>query len=281
VSAAGTTLGLIAGGGELPRAVAHAAKAAGREVYVVALLGSVTLDWTNAFHHEFLSPGEPGRIIKALKAHGVQEVLLCGKVDRPKFNEMKLDAKGMLLLPKAIAAAKKGDDALLRFIVGICEDAGLTAISVAQGAPALVAQEGVLGKIAPDAEHRADIERAFQVVHALGALDVGQAAVVCEGLALAVEAAEGTDAMLSRIPRLRESLRGTAEKKRGVLAKALKSLQDAKTDMPVVGVETVRNAAAAFLAGIAVEAGAALVLDKAAVAAEADRLGLFVVGMKP
>jgi DUF1009 family protein len=275
------TLGLIAGGGALPRAVAQAAKAAGREIYVVALLGSVIEDWTNGFHHEFLSPGEPGRIIKALKDHGVQEVLLCGRVDRPKFNEMKLDAKGMLLLPKAIAAAKKGDDALLRFIVGICEDAGLTAISVAHAAPALVAQEGVLGKAAPDAEQRADIAAAFKIVHALGALDVGQAAVVCEGLALAVEAAEGTDAMLLRIPALRESLRGTADKKRGVLAKALKPTQDAKTDMPVVGVETVRNAHAAFLAGIALEAGAALILDKAAVAAEADRLGLFVVGVKP
>jgi UDP-2,3-diacylglucosamine hydrolase len=275
------TLGLIAGGGELPRAVAQAAKAGGRDVFVVPLVGSVTEDWINAFPHEFFSPGEPGRIIKALKSHCVQEVLLCGRVDRPKFNEMKLDAKGVLLLPKAIAAARRGDDSLLRFIVGICEDEGLTAISVAQAAPALVAQEGVLGAIVPDAEHRADIERAFQIVHALGALDVGQAAVVCEGLPLSVEAAEGTDAMLLRILGLRESLRGNAGKKRGVLAKALKPLQDAKTDMPVVGVQTVRNAAAAFLAGIAVEAGAALILDKQAVAAEADRLGLFVVGVKP
>ena len=275
------TLGLIAGGGELPRAVAHAAKMAGREVFVVPLVGSVTEDWINGFPHEFLSPGEPGRIIKALKGHGVQDVLLCGRVDRPKFNEMKLDAKGILLLPKAIAAAKRGDDALLRFIVGICEDEGLTAISVADAAPALVAQEGVLGRIVPGAEHRADIERAFRIVHVLGALDVGQAAVVCEGLPLGVEAAEGTDALLLRIPLLRESLRGTADKKRGVLAKALKPLQDAKTDMPVVGTDTVKNAAAAFLAGIAVEAGAALILDKQAVAAEADRLGLFVVGVKP
>ena len=276
-----SALGLIAGGGELPRAVAMAARNAGRAVFVVPLTGSVTEEWVKDFPHEFLSPGEPGRIIKALKGAGVAEVLLAGKVDRPKFQDLKLDAKGVLLLPKAIAAAKKGDDALLRFIVGICEDAGLTAISVAQAAPALVAEEGVLGAVVPDAEHRADIERAFKIVHALGALDVGQAAVVCEGLPLSVEAAEGTDAMLLRIPGLRESLRGTADKKRGVLAKALKPLQDAKTDMPVVGVQTVRNAAAAFLAGIAVEAGAALILDKQAVAAEADRLGLFVVGVKP
>ena len=276
-----STLGLIAGGGELPRAVAHSVKASGRAVFVVPLVGSVTEDWINDFPHEFHSPGEPGRIIKAFKAARVEQVLMCGRVDRPKFSEMKLDAKGVLLLPKAIAAAKKGDDALLRFIVGICEDEGLAAISVADAAPGLVCDEGALGRAGPNDEHKADIVAAFKIVHALGALDVGQGAVVCDGLALAVEAAEGTDAMLSRIPSLRESLRGTAAKPRGVLAKALKPLQDAKTDMPVVGVATVRNAHAAHLAGIALEAGKSLILDKAAVAAEADKLGLFVVGMKP
>jgi len=276
------TLGLIAGGGDLPRATAFAARQAGRDVFVVPLVGSVSEDWIAEFPHEWLSPGEPGRIIKAMKAHSVTEVLMCGRVDRPKFTELKLDAKGMLLLPKAIAAARKGDDALLRFIVGICEDEGLKAISVAEAAPALVCGEGPLGRITADSEaHRADIDVAFKIVHTLGALDVGQAAAVCEGLPLAVEAAEGTDAMLARIPGLRESLRGTAGKPRGVLVKALKPTQDAKTDMPVVGVATVQGAANAFLAGIALEAGACLILDKASVAAEADRLGLFVVGIKP
>jgi DUF1009 family protein len=274
-------LGLIAGGGELPRAVAEAVRAAGRGVFVVPLVGSVAEDWVKDFPHEFLSPGEPGRIIKALKGAGAGDVLMAGRVDRPKFSELKLDAKGMLLLPKAVAAAKKGDDALLRFIVGICENEGLRAVSVAEAAPALVAGEGALGAIIPQDEHMADIEKAFRIVHALGALDVGQAAAVCEGLALAVEAAEGTDTMLARIGTLRESLRGTAGKNRGVLVKALKPTQDAKTDMPVVGVQTVKNAAAVHLAGIAVEAGVALILDKQAVAAEADRLGLFVIGVKP
>jgi len=169
----GGTLGLIAGGGELPRAVAHAARAEGRNVFVVPLLGSITENWVQDFPHEFLSPGEPGRIIKALKAAGTDDVLMAGRVDRPKFNEMKLDAKGVLLLPKAIAAAKKGDDALLRFIVNICEDAGLRAVSVAEAAPSLVAGEGLLGIIAPGLDHQADIEQAFKIVHALGALDVG------------------------------------------------------------------------------------------------------------
>ena len=86
------TLGLIAGGGELPRAVAEAVRAAGRDVFVVPLVGSVTEDWIKDFPHEFLSPGEPGRIIKALKGAAATDVLLAGRVDRPKFSEMKLDA---------------------------------------------------------------------------------------------------------------------------------------------------------------------------------------------
>ncbi|HUO03038.1 MAG TPA: UDP-2,3-diacylglucosamine diphosphatase LpxI, partial [Rhizomicrobium sp.] len=152
---------------------------------------------------------------------------------------------------------------------------------VAEAAPGLVAGEGPLGWLAPNDHHRADIARAFEIVKALGALDVGQAAVVCEGLALAVEAAEGTDRMIARVGELRESLRGTPDKRRGVLVKALKPTQDARTDMPVIGVETVRRAATVGLAGIALEAGKSLIVDKHAVTAEADRLGLFVTGIAP
>jgi DUF1009 family protein len=274
------SLGLIAGGGELPRAVAESARAAGRPVFVVAL-GGMCGGWAEEFPHERISLGEPGRALKALAVAGTKDVLLVGKVERPKFSELKLDAKGVMVLPKVIAAARRGDDALLRMLVGLFEEAGFRAVSVAEAAPGLVAEPGSLGRISPDESHRADMTQAFAIVRALGALDVGQAAAVCEGLALAVEAAEGTDAMIARIGQLRDNLRGTPEKRRGVLVKALKPTQDAKTDMPVIGVETVRRAAEVGLAGIAVEAGKSLIVGKNAVAAEADRLGLFVVGVSP
>src|SRR6201999_2643515 len=177
--------------------------------------------------------------------------------------------------------ARQGDDALLRMLTGLFEADGFRAVGVGEAAPGLVAQEGALGRLTPSDDHKSDIARAFAIVRALGALDVGQAAAVCEGLALAVEAAEGTDAMIARITQLRDNLRGTPEKKRGVLVKALKPTQDAKTDMPVIGVSTVRQAAAAGLAGIALEAGKSLIVDKGAVAAEADRLGLFILGTTP
>ena len=274
------TLGLIAGGGELPRAVAESVRAEGRGVFVVALKG-LCGDWAGNFPHASVGLGEPGHALKALKVAGATEVLLAGRVERPKFSELKLDAKGVMVLPRVIAAARQGDDALLRVMTGLFEAEGFRPVGVSEAAPGLVAQEGPLGRHLPNDDHKADIARAFAIVRALGALDVGQAAAVCEGLALAVEAAEGTDAMIARITQLRDTLRGTPAKKRGVLVKALKPTQDAKTDMPVIGVETVRRAADAGLAGIALEAGKSLIVDKRAVAAEADRLGLFVVGARP
>jgi DUF1009 family protein len=276
-----TTLGIIAGGGDLPRAVAQSVRESGRDIFVMPLTGSVTEDWFTAYPHAWASPGAPGTAFKALKRAGVCDILLAGKVDRPKFSELKLDAKGILLLPKAIAAARSGDDALLRFVVGMFEDDGFHALSVAEAAPGLVCAVGPLGRLVPDADAKADIAQAFRIVRALGSLDVGQAAVVCDGLALSVEAAEGTDAMIARVIHLRQALRGTPAKRRGVLVKALKPTQDTKTDMPVIGVQTVERAAAVGLAGIALEAGGSLIVDKAQVAAKADELGLFVVGIAP
>jgi DUF1009 family protein len=275
-------LGIIAGGGDLPRAVAASARAGGREVFVIGLTGSLDEgdDWIGDFPHEVMSPGAPGRAFKSLRREGVTDILLAGKVDRPDFSSLKLDMKGLALLPRALKAARQGDDALLRFLVAMFEEEGFRAIGVAEAAPGLVCGEGVLGRHTPDDAHRADMERGFAIVKALGALDVGQAAVVCEGLALAVEAAEGTDRMIERIATLRQALRGTPRQRRGVLVKALKPTQDARTDMPVIGVATVERAAAAGLAGIGLEAGGALIVDKALVAAKADALGLFVAGVK-
>jgi DUF1009 family protein len=272
-------LGIIAGGGDLPRAVAQSVRADGRKVFVMALTGSASGDWLADFPHEWGSPGAPGQAFKAFRREGVTEILLAGQVDRPKFSEMKLDARGVMLLPRALKAARQGDDALLRFIVTMFEDEGFRGIGVAQAAPGLVCGAGDLGRLSPTDDQRADMEKAFAIVKALGAMDVGQAAVVCEGLALAVEAAEGTDQMLVRVGGLREAIRGTPQNRRGVLVKALKPTQDAKTDLPVIGIATLERAAAVGLAGIGLQAGGALIVDKAAVAARADALGLFVTGV--
>ena len=273
-------LGIIAGGGDLPLAIAGCARESGREVFILALTGSAD-EAVAAYPHEWIAVGEVGKAIKALHAHDCDEVLLAGKLDRPKFSEIKLDVKAVLVAPRVIAASFKGDDALLRSVVDIFEREGLRVVGAAEAAPGLLAPEGQMGRVAPSQESKDDIGTAFKIVRAMGALDIGQAAAVCGGLTLAVEAAEGTDAMISRIANLPEHFRGTAAKRRGVLAKAPKPIQDRKTDLPVIGLATVKNAAAVGLAGIAVEAGGALILGKRAVIDEADRLGLFLVGVPP
>jgi hypothetical protein len=275
------TLGIIAGGGDLPRAIAQSVKAQGRPLHIMAIRGSTDEAWVAAYPHTWMGIGEWGLAVRSLRAAGTQDVVFVGRVDRPNWSEIKADAKGLMALPSLIAAARKGDDALLTFITNFYAREGFTVLTAPEAAPELLMGEGALGLIRSDAGQNEDIARAFAIIRALGEQDVGQAAIVCDGLPLCVEAAEGTDAMIARVASLRANLRGSPGKPRGVMAKALKPTQDGKTDLPVIGVQTVRNVHAVHLAGIALQAGACLVVDKAAVAAEADRLGLFVVGVKP
>jgi hypothetical protein len=273
-------LGMIAGGGELPRAVAQSAVASGRAVHILAVKGSADEAWLAEFPHDWMTLGEWGKSVRLLAAAGAKDIVLVGRVDRPTLSEIKFDTKGLMILPSLVTAARKGDDAMLRVTSDFFAREGFAVLTAAEAAPGLVMSEGPLGKLKPNAQQQDDIVRAFAIIRALGELDVGQAAIVCDGLPLCVEAAEGTDAMIARVATLRRNLRGTPDKKRGVLAKGLKATQDRKTDLPVIGVETVRGAHAAGLAGIALEADASLIVGKAAVAAEADKLGLFITGVR-
>jgi len=273
-------LGIIAGSGDLPRAVAQSARESGRDVFIVSLTGSKD-DWTADYLHEDVSLGEMGKALRALSANDCKDVIFAGRVGRPRFSELRLDTKGAFVVPRLAAAALKGDDALLRAVVEIFEKDGHRVLSIAEAAPSLIVREGQVGKFAPSADALADIAKGFVVVARMGELDIGQAAVICEGLVLAVEAAEGTDAMLLRIADLPDRLRGKPSKPRGVVVKAPKPIQDGKTDLPVIGVQTVQNAQAAGLRGIALAADGALIVDRARVVAAADAAGLFVIGIHP
>jgi DUF1009 family protein len=270
-------LGIIAGGGELPRAVARSAREAGRNIFVIGLRGAADSEIAE-FPHDWISLGEAGRLFRLLRAHDCTEVLFTGSIARPKLNELKTDTRGIMLLPRVIAAARAGDDALLRALMEILAGEGFRAVGIADAAPGLLTPEGVLGRMKPDAEQERDIALGVKVVRALGALDVGQSAVVCSGLVLAVEAAEGTDAMILRVTRLQRNIRGHEGRPRGVLVKALKPTQDGKTDLPVIGVKTIENARHAYLTGIAVEAGRTLIVDRRGVVEAADAAGLFLLG---
>jgi DUF1009 family protein len=274
-----TTLGIIAGGGELPLAIAESAHEAGQSVFVLALSGAD--DGLSRFPREEAGLGELGKSLSLLKKHGCEAVTFAGRVSRPVWSDLKLDARGVLALPKVAAAALKGDDALMRAMLAIFEKEGFRVIGTAEAAPGLIAKAGIYGRHKPDGQSQADIAQARAVVRSMGALDIGQAAAVADGLVLAVEAAEGTDAMLERLTHLPKNLRGTPQKRRGVLVKAPKPTQDRRVDLPVIGVRTIELASASGLSGVAVEAGAALLIRKTEVVETADRLGLFVMAFEP
>jgi hypothetical protein len=275
------TLGIVAGGGELPIAIAQTARDKGRDVFILALEGAASESDVAAFPHGFVSIGEVGKAIKLLKGARCTEITLAGRVSRPDFGKLKLDTRGAMALPRVMAAAFKGDDALLRALLSLFEKEGFRVIGSAEAARDLLAPGGPLGKHKPTKDDNSDIQHALRVVRAMGTLDIGQAAVVCRGLVLAVEAAEGTDAMLARVAELPEALRGAAKQRKGVVVKAAKPHQERRVDLPVIGVRTVELVTAAGLAGIAVESGAALIMNRAAVAGRADRAGLFVYGFAP
>ena len=222
---------------------------------------------------------ELGRLFDLLRRQGCGAVCLAGQVKRPDFSALKPDLRGLRSLAAAIAAARKGDDALLRFLVAEFEGEGFVVEGADQVHAGLTLPAGRLGHHAPGPDHQADLAQALAAAKAIGGLDIGQAVVVAGGVVLAVEAQEGTDAMLARCAALPAPLRGTADARRGVLVKWPKPIQERRVDLPTLGPATVQGAAAAGLAGIAAEAGGLLVLQRAEVIAAADRLGLFVVGL--
>ncbi|MCA3746534.1 MAG: UDP-2,3-diacylglucosamine diphosphatase LpxI [Phenylobacterium sp.] len=273
-------LGLIAGGGDLPLQIARHCVETGRPLFVVRLRGFADPSM-DAFPGEVVGLAEVGRCIRVLKAAGCEAVCLAGNVARPDFAALKPDLRGMAMLPRLALEARRGDDALLRAVLDEFRKEGFAIEGAHEVRSDLVLGAGVLGRHAPDAAHQADIRRALEIARRIGELDIGQGAVVCDGLVLAVEAQEGTDAMLRRVAEeVAPALRGEAGRRRGVLAKAPKPIQETRVDLPTIGPATVRGAARAGLAGLVGEAGRTLVLDREDLVALADELGLFVLGVE-
>ncbi|HEY8618008.1 UDP-2,3-diacylglucosamine diphosphatase [Phenylobacterium sp.] len=272
-------LGLIAGGGNLPVEIARHCERAGRPLFVIRLKGFAG-DGLAPYAGAEVGLAELGKCFKALRRAGCEAVCLAGNVSRPDFSSLVPDMRGLGALPGAIAAARRGDDALLRFLVGEFEKEGFAVEGAHEVMDDLSLPVGPLGRHLAPEETTADVARALEVARAIGRLDVGQGAVVCDGLVLAVEAQEGTDAMLARVAELPAALRGRPGAPRGVLAKAPKPIQETRVDLPTIGRATVEGVARAGLAGIVGEAGRLLVLDREEVIGLADELGLFVVGVE-
>lgn len=258
---------IIAGRGALPAALVAALA---ERPFVAALEGfdPAGLIPDLAFRVERLVP-----FLRRLEAEGVGRVCFAGAVERPTLDPALFDPDTATMVPRLLTAMAQGDDATLREVLTIFEEAGFALAGVEEIAPDLVPGPGVLAGTVGDRD-QADAARAAAIVAALGAVDVGQGAVVQQGLCLAVEALPGTDAMLAGVAGLPPELRPAGA--RGVFYKAPKPGQDRRIDLPALGPETLRRAAAAGLGGVAFQAGGVICLDLPGMIREAEAAGLFL-----
>lgn len=273
-------LGIISGGGVLPFAVADAAIGKGRSVVMFPIKGAADVDRVSAYPHHWIGVTEIRTLIALLRKEQCRDIVFIGSLNRPSTWRLIFDIKEiLLLLPTVIAGLRGGDNHLLSTVARVAERQGFHVVGAHEVAPEILVKKGSLTARLPAPNQHESIKRGLALLNAMGAFDVGQAAVVINQNIVAIEGIEGTDAMLARVRDLRSAGRIAAAKGEGVLVKAPKPQQDRRLDLPTVGPRTVRAAAEAGLAGIAVAAGQTLIAEPAELVREADRCGLFVVAV--
>lgn len=262
-------IGIIAGGGQFPRLVAQEARAAGLGVVVCGFQGHTdpaTAECADVF--ELLHLGQLSRMIGFFKEHRVSRVCMAGSISKPKALEFRPDWRAAKLL---FSLKKKGDDALLRAIMADIEKDGIHVVAAVDLAPGLRAPGGTLTRRAPTDDEWKDIRYGWPIARAMGSFDIGQCLVVREGMVMAVECLEGTDAAL---------MRGAELGGAGCIAiKMVKPGQDERVDLPSVGLSTIRNLVEHHYAVLAIQAGKTLFFDREEALRLADEHGLAVVAL--
>jgi DUF1009 family protein len=271
-------VGLIAGGGVMPFAVADSLAARGIDSILFALKGACDPVAVKRFRHRWISVGQFGTAAKLFRAEGCRDLVFIGTLVRPALSELRLDWGTLRAFRRLCMAYRGGDDHLLSGIGGIFERDGFRMVGIKDVAPDLLMPLGCATRVPPDAA-AADIAKGRDVLAALSPFDIGQAAIVIDGHVVAVEDIEGTDGLLARVARLRVEGRIRTKAGRGVLVKAPKSTQDLRFDLPTVGPRTVEGVVKAGLAGLAVVAGNTIVVEPQSMIEAADAAGVFVTGL--
>ena len=268
-------LGIIAGGGSIPRRLIEHCQAQGRDFFVLAIEGNASKDLVSQdIPHMWMRLGQAGSGFKKFKEEGVEEVVMIGTIKRPTFHDLIPDFRTTAFFAK-IGMKALGDDGLLRAVIKEIEGEGMIVRGIQEVMPDILVKEGVLGKHKPDKQAMADIRRGIEVALVLGELDVGQSVIVQQGLVLGVEGIEGTDELIRRCGEYRRKGAG------GVLVKLRKPQQDMRIDLPTIGTRSVLRAKESGLRGIAVHAGNGLIVDEAEMIKTADKEGLFIIGVNP
>ena len=267
-------LGLIAGNGRFPFLVLDAARSAGHDVTIVALkeetfpqmIEAAARPPAAALH--WISLGQLGKCISVLKEAGVSQAVMAGQVKHTKlFADIvpDLTLMGVLMRLKA-----KNTDALISGVADVLRSNGIELVDSTAFLAPLMARAGVLTRRAPDTEELTDLEFGYRMADAIAGLDIGQTIAVKSAAVVAVEAMEGTDAVIARAGQLA----GTGVR----VVKVAKPNQDMRFDVPVIGVSTIAAMHAAGASVLSVDAGKTLMLDGDAIITAADEAGIAIVG---
>ena len=268
-------LGIIAGGGSIPKKLIEFCKKNKRDYFVLAIEGNADKNLIDdSVPHQWIRIGQAGTGFKRFHDEKVQDVVMIGTIRRPGFFDLMPDLRTTAFFAK-IGMKSLGDDGILRALVKEIESEGMAVKGVHEVLPEILVKKGVLGRHKPDKQAEADIRRGIEVALELGKLDVGQAVIVQQGLVLGVEGIEGTDELIRRCGDYRRKGEG------GVLVKLRKPQQDMRIDLPTIGPRSVTRAKESGLRGIALHAGNGLIVDEDEVIRLADKEGLFVIGVDP
>ena len=269
---------IFTGKGSLPREIAEHLRARGNAPFLVGIRSEYE-PWIEGYDHVLLHWGQFGRFFKTLRRESVTHILFAGGLTRPNINYFRLDFGAFKSLTRILRLMLAGDNTLLSGLIKEIENNGVKVLGAHEVMPELLATAGVIAGKTPGKKSQQNIDRAVEACRMLGELDIGQGAVAVGGRVIALEGIEGTDEMLRRVAELRASGRLRENGCHGVLAKTMKPDQEMRADLPAIGPDTVENAYNAGLAGIAVEAGHSLVLEREKTLTLARKHGIFIFGV--
>jgi len=260
-------IALVAGALRLPFLLRDALKAGGWDVFTIGIKNFADTKlrpdmWTRL--------GAIGTVVRELRRHEIKDMVMVGALKHPNLSDIVPDLMAIKILARVIRN-QRGDDSMLRTLGSEIERLGFRILAGQDLCPDLTFGKGLQTKAKPGKADMDDIKRATEVARTIGNLDIGQSAVAHKKV-LAVEAVEGTADMLRRTATLNR-------KRGGVLVKLAKPMQDLRLDLPAIGADTVKDAIAARLSGIVVEAKKCYVIDKEQVLALADKNKIFILAL--
>jgi DUF1009 family protein len=263
---------LIIGSGKLPLEILKSYNK--DEVFIIALKeAEISFQLLQGFQIEVMSVFKVGKIMKTIKSKGIKNICFVGGLKKPSFSSLKPDFTGFLLLLKLLKLKLKGDDAVLQTVIKFVENKGFSIQSATEVAPEILIHKGILTKSKPSKEDEKTYELGFEILEGISKFDIGQAIVIQEGVVIGVEAIEGTDALIERCGLLKYSSRNLP-----ILVKSAKTNQTLKIDMPVIGLETIKNLIKHGFAGVVIKAGSSIIIEKEECIKMANENNLFIVG---